>query len=364
MTTPPSAGHPDHQPDLQEAQHGQGHRVDHHLGRRLRHRAGRSAGLASVSGGERLHYWVFGGALDLRVRARLRAGCRMPTRRSIEPARREHRRRASSAAGCTTLPGRGWAQPVPRDARRADPPAARTSPDPANGFTLPSTASPRRWPAARDDAGDRDVSIAGGADVIRQALDAGEVDALVVPVAPVVLSGGKRPFEGFTRDLDLEIRSVHHSRVRRPHDVRRAPVAVPAHDPADGVLAGPSVRDPPEVAPASGRRLVDPPHVAVGLRGGVLDPLPATPRVLVGAVGPAPALLHHVEADRVVVAVQAPLVLAVGRHVRAVGPLLALGVAAADGDRQAADALAKMIPASASAVAVTEALTSIVLVLE
>ena len=37
------------------------------------------------------------------------------------------------------------------------------------------------------------------------------VDELVVSVAPVVLSGGKRLFEGFTRDLDLEILSVHHS---------------------------------------------------------------------------------------------------------------------------------------------------------
>ena len=47
--------------------------------------------------------------------------------------------------------------------------------------------------------------------LFRQALDAGVVDELVVSVAPVVLSGGKRLFEGFTRDLDLEIRSVHHS---------------------------------------------------------------------------------------------------------------------------------------------------------
>ena len=37
------------------------------------------------------------------------------------------------------------------------------------------------------------------------------VDELAVSVAPVVLSGGKRLFEGFTRDLDLEILSVHHS---------------------------------------------------------------------------------------------------------------------------------------------------------
>lgn len=64
---------------------------------------------------------------------------------------------------------------------------------------------------AREHAGDRDVSIGGGADVIRQALAAGVVDELAVSVAPVVLGAGKRLFEGFTHDLDLEILAVHHS---------------------------------------------------------------------------------------------------------------------------------------------------------
>ena len=38
----------------------------------------------------------------------------------------------------------------------------------------------------------------GGADVIRQALAAGLVDELTIIVAPVVLGGGKRLFEGFS----------------------------------------------------------------------------------------------------------------------------------------------------------------------
>ena len=58
---------------------------------------------------------------------------------------------------------------------------------------------------ALDAAGDRDVAISGGADVIRQGLAAGRVDELALTTSPVVLGAGKRLFEGFGRDLDLEI---------------------------------------------------------------------------------------------------------------------------------------------------------------
>ena len=57
---------------------------------------------------------------------------------------------------------------------------------------------------AREAAGDKDVHVMGGADVIRQALDAGLVDELTIIVAPVILGGGKRLFDGFTRDVELE----------------------------------------------------------------------------------------------------------------------------------------------------------------
>jgi dihydrofolate reductase len=58
---------------------------------------------------------------------------------------------------------------------------------------------------ARQEAGDRDVSLGGGADVIRQGLASGRVDELVVSTAPVILGGGKRLFAGFGQDLDLEV---------------------------------------------------------------------------------------------------------------------------------------------------------------
>ena len=53
-------------------------------------------------------------------------------------------------------------------------------------------------------AGDKDVNVMGGADVIRQALEAGLVDQLTIVIAPIVLGGGKRLFDGFSRSLDLE----------------------------------------------------------------------------------------------------------------------------------------------------------------
>ena len=54
-------------------------------------------------------------------------------------------------------------------------------------------------------AGGKDVAIGGGADVIRQALAAGRVDELVISTAPVILGAGKRLFDGFDRDVDLEV---------------------------------------------------------------------------------------------------------------------------------------------------------------
>ena len=64
---------------------------------------------------------------------------------------------------------------------------------------------------AKDAADDKDVHVMGGADVIRQALDARLVDELTIIVSPVVLGGGKRLFEGFGRSLDLEHLGVRQS---------------------------------------------------------------------------------------------------------------------------------------------------------
>jgi dihydrofolate reductase len=58
---------------------------------------------------------------------------------------------------------------------------------------------------ATEKAGGGDVAIGGGADVIRQALAAGRVDELVLSTAPVILGAGKRLFDGFDLDVDLEV---------------------------------------------------------------------------------------------------------------------------------------------------------------
>jgi len=64
---------------------------------------------------------------------------------------------------------------------------------------------------AREAAGDKDVHLMGGAEIIRQALEAGLVDELSIIVAPVVLGGGKRLFEGFTESVELEHLGVRQS---------------------------------------------------------------------------------------------------------------------------------------------------------
>src|SRR5215207_8407444 len=64
---------------------------------------------------------------------------------------------------------------------------------------------------AREAVGDKDVHVMGGAETIRQALEAGLVDELSIIVAPVVLGDGKRLFEGFSQSLDLEQLGVRQS---------------------------------------------------------------------------------------------------------------------------------------------------------
>jgi dihydrofolate reductase len=63
---------------------------------------------------------------------------------------------------------------------------------------------------AREVAGDREISIAGGASTIRQALTAGAIDELVLDIAPVVLASGESPFHGVA-NLQLEPIEVMHS---------------------------------------------------------------------------------------------------------------------------------------------------------
>jgi dihydrofolate reductase len=62
---------------------------------------------------------------------------------------------------------------------------------------------------ARAAAGDKNVIVMGGADLLRQYLDAGVVDELTLTIAPVLLGAGKRLFDGIERtDIDFERTAV------------------------------------------------------------------------------------------------------------------------------------------------------------
>jgi dihydrofolate reductase len=62
---------------------------------------------------------------------------------------------------------------------------------------------------ARGAAGGKDVFIGGGAQIINEYLAAGLVDELELHIAPLILGGGERLFDGVGPDLKLEqIRAV------------------------------------------------------------------------------------------------------------------------------------------------------------
>jgi dihydrofolate reductase len=63
-------------------------------------------------------------------------------------------------------------------------------------FTFVTDGIARAVELAREAAGDRNVAIAGGGTLLRQALEAGLVDELDIHIAPVVLGSGMRLFDG------------------------------------------------------------------------------------------------------------------------------------------------------------------------
>lgn len=71
---------------------------------------------------------------------------------------------------------------------------------------------------AREAAGDKDVSVAGGANVIQQYLGSGLVDEFQIHVAPVLLGGGVRLFDKGRAEIELtrviDSRAVTHLKYR------------------------------------------------------------------------------------------------------------------------------------------------------
>jgi dihydrofolate reductase len=64
---------------------------------------------------------------------------------------------------------------------------------------------------AKAAAGEKRVHVMGGANLIRQALAGGLVDELTIIIAPVTLGAGKRLFDGFSESLELEHLGVRQS---------------------------------------------------------------------------------------------------------------------------------------------------------
>jgi dihydrofolate reductase len=158
-------------------------------------------------GGERLHYWVFGGPWSYDDGPK------------GEASGEDAEWLAETTARIGAVVGGRWTYEAARHWGDENPWSLpffivthRPEEQPAgDDFTFVSgvEAAVER---AREAAGDKDVSVMGGADVLRQALAAGLVDELTIIVAPVVLGGGKRLFDGFTKSLDLEQLGVRQSR--------------------------------------------------------------------------------------------------------------------------------------------------------
>jgi dihydrofolate reductase len=158
-------------------------------------------------GGERLHYWVMGGPWT--YDSEREPGADMaPEDRAFFDRMVANLGAAVCGRGMFEAAGRwGGTNPFGATAFVVTHRPDDDPPGPDSGFELVGSVEEglRR---ARAAAGDKDVSISGGADVIRQALEAGEVDELVVSTAPVILGAGKRLFDGFAKDVDLRILEV------------------------------------------------------------------------------------------------------------------------------------------------------------
>jgi dihydrofolate reductase len=157
-------------------------------------------------GGERLHYWVFGGPWTYENEPKGEA-----TGEDAAWLAETIARVGAVVSGRATYEAAGhwgdenpWGIPVFIVTHRPEE-------EPESGaFTFVSGVE-EAVDRARAAAGDKDVHVMGGADVIRQALDAGLVDELTIIVAPVVLGGGKRLFEEFSSSLELEHLGVRQS---------------------------------------------------------------------------------------------------------------------------------------------------------
>jgi len=168
-------------------------------------------------GGERLHYWVFGGPWTYDAPPKGEA-----TGEDAAWLADAMGRIGAVVSGRATYEAAGhwgdenpWGMPLFIVTHRPE-----EQPE-SGAFTFVSGVK-EAVERAVEVAGAKDVHVMGGADVIRQALAAGLVDELTIIVAPVVLGAGKRLFEGFTDSLDLQHLGVRQSQYATFIDYRVA----------------------------------------------------------------------------------------------------------------------------------------------
>jgi dihydrofolate reductase len=157
-------------------------------------------------GGERLHYWVFGGPWTY------------DTEQLGEATGEDAAWLEQAMSGLGAVVGGRWTYEAADHWGGKNPwdkpffiVTNRPEEEPDDGgFTFVSGLEDA-VARAKEAAGDKDVHIMGGADIIRQALEAGLVDELTIIIAPVLLGGGKQLFEGFTKSLELEHIGVRQS---------------------------------------------------------------------------------------------------------------------------------------------------------
>jgi dihydrofolate reductase len=157
-------------------------------------------------GGERLHYWVFGGPWSY------------DSESTGEPTGEDAAWLEATMARVGAVVGGRWTYEAADRWGDKNPwglpffiVTHRPEEEPAGGAFTFVDGVEEAVARAREAAGDKDVHVMGGADVIRQALAAGLVDELTIIVAPVVLGGGKHLFEGFDQSLELEHIGVRQS---------------------------------------------------------------------------------------------------------------------------------------------------------
>jgi len=150
-------------------------------------------------GGERLHHWVFGGAWSYAEGPRGEA----------TGADKAYLELASANVGAVI--GGRWTYEAADHWGGHNPwpvpffiVTHRPAEEPKDGGFTFVDGLDEAMRRAQAIAGEKDVQVMGGADLIRQALRAGYVDEFTLTIAPVVLGRGKRLFEGFGADLQLD----------------------------------------------------------------------------------------------------------------------------------------------------------------